>query len=125
MRLSSLRAACLVLLALLPPTWRRRPWFAVEIRTGPGWDPALAPGDQTAFAEHGAHLRDLREAGALHFGARYAELGLPGARRGRRGRCAQPHGRGSVHAGGHLHLSHRAHERLLRLARCRRGRGAP
>jgi uncharacterized protein YciI len=50
--------------------------FAVEIRIGPGWDPDKAPGQQRAFAEHSAHLRELREAGRIVFGSRYSDVGL-------------------------------------------------
>jgi len=50
--------------------------FAVEIRTGPKWDPALPPPQQAYFKEHSANLRQLREAGRLVLGARYSDKGL-------------------------------------------------
>lgn len=50
--------------------------FAVEIRTGPKWDPALPPPQQVYFKEHSANLRQLREAGRLVLGARYSDKGL-------------------------------------------------
>lgn len=50
--------------------------FAVEIRTGPAWDTAKPPQEQPHFAAHSAHLRRLREQGALLVGARYADVGL-------------------------------------------------
>ncbi|MFN0184788.1 MAG: YciI family protein [Aquabacterium sp.] len=50
--------------------------FAVEIRTGPAWDAAKAPQEQMFFREHSAHLRRLREQGALVMGARYGDKGL-------------------------------------------------
>jgi uncharacterized protein YciI len=50
--------------------------FAVEIRTGPTWDPAKPPGEQAFFREHSAHLKRLRDAGHIVMGARYADKGL-------------------------------------------------
>jgi uncharacterized protein YciI len=50
--------------------------FAVEIRTGPSWDPAKPPGEQAFFREHSAHLKRLRDAGHIVMGARYADKGL-------------------------------------------------
>jgi uncharacterized protein YciI len=50
--------------------------FAVEIRTGPSWDPAKSPGEQAFFREHSAHLKRLRDAGHVVMGARYADKGL-------------------------------------------------
>lgn len=52
------------------------PLFVAEIRTGPRWDPARPPGEQTLFREHSAHLRKLREAGHIRLGARYGDKGL-------------------------------------------------
>lgn len=52
------------------------PLFAVEIRTGPKWDAAKPPPEQAWFREHSAHLRRLREAGQIRFGARYGDKGL-------------------------------------------------
>lgn len=50
--------------------------FAVEIKTGPAWVSSKPPQDQAFFREHSAHLRQLREAGVLVLGARYADKGL-------------------------------------------------
>lgn len=50
--------------------------FAVEIQTGPAWDPARPPHEQAHFREHSAHLRRLREQGVLVLGARYSDKGL-------------------------------------------------
>lgn len=52
------------------------PHFAVEIRTGPGWDTRRPPQEQALFREHSAHLRRLREEGHVMLGARYADKGL-------------------------------------------------
>lgn len=52
------------------------PTFAVEIRTGPGWDARKPPQEQALFREHSAHLRRLREEGHVLLGARYADKGL-------------------------------------------------
>lgn len=49
--------------------------FAVEIRTGPAWDPARPPQEQAHFRAHSQHLRRLREQGVLLVGARYAYKG--------------------------------------------------
>jgi uncharacterized protein YciI len=50
--------------------------FAVEIRTGPGWDARKPPQEQAQFREHSAHLRRLRDAGHIVLGARYSDKGL-------------------------------------------------
>jgi uncharacterized protein YciI len=50
--------------------------FAVEIQTGPGWDPAKPPQDQAFFKEHSAHLKQMRDAGRIRAGARYGDKGL-------------------------------------------------
>jgi uncharacterized protein YciI len=50
--------------------------FAVEFRTGPGWDKAKPPGEQKHFADHSANLRKLRQEGRIVLGARYGEVGL-------------------------------------------------
>jgi len=52
------------------------PQFAVEIRTGPGWDPNKPPQEQAQFREHSAHLRRLRDEGHILLGARYSDKGL-------------------------------------------------
>jgi uncharacterized protein YciI len=50
--------------------------FAVEIKTGPGWDSAKPPQEQLHFRDHSLNLRRLREQGHLLMGARYADKGL-------------------------------------------------
>lgn len=52
------------------------PLFAVQIRTGPAWEPQKPPQEQAHFQAHSAHLKRLREAGQLLMGARYADVGL-------------------------------------------------
>jgi uncharacterized protein YciI len=59
-----------------PSTTIDLPLFAIEIKTGPKWDPAKPPQDQAFFKEHSANLRRLRDAGALVMGARYSDKGL-------------------------------------------------
>jgi uncharacterized protein YciI len=58
------------------PAAAERPLFAIEITTGPKWDPARPPQEQQHFSAHSANLRRLREAGALVMGARYGDKGL-------------------------------------------------
>lgn len=50
--------------------------FIVHFETGPNWNKALAPKDQTGFEGHSANLKRLREEGVIVFGARYGELGM-------------------------------------------------
>lgn len=50
--------------------------FAVEIKTGPAWDPSKPPQDQAHFRDHSANLRRLRDLGALVLGARLGDKGL-------------------------------------------------
>ena len=50
--------------------------FAVELRTGPGWDAARAAHEQAHFREHSANLKRLRQAGQLLVGARYGDKGF-------------------------------------------------
>ena len=50
--------------------------FAVEVKVGPNWDTAKAPGDQAYFKEHSANLKRLRDAGHIVMGARYSDIGL-------------------------------------------------
>ena len=52
------------------------PLFAALFKTGPKWDAAKAPGDQAFFREHSANLSNLRAAGRIAIGARYADVGL-------------------------------------------------
>lgn len=50
--------------------------FVVHFSTGPNWDTALAPNQQTAFGEHSANLNRLRQENRIVFGARYSEFGM-------------------------------------------------
>jgi uncharacterized protein YciI len=50
--------------------------FAVEFRTGPGWDKAKPPNQQKHFSDHSANLRKLRQEGRIVLGGRYGEVGL-------------------------------------------------
>lgn len=76
--------ALLLLAALLPasaqpasaPAMSDGLLFAVEIKTGPAWESTKPPQEQAFFREHSAHLRKLRDAGQLVFGARYGDKGL-------------------------------------------------
>jgi len=52
------------------------PLFAVQIKTGPAWDKAKPPHEQSEFAAHSAHLKALRDAGHIVVGARYSDIGL-------------------------------------------------
>ncbi len=87
-RLALLLSGC-VLLGCALPGWAQNPapdapasapatrlLFAVEIKTGPAWVSSKPPQEQAFFREHSAHLRQLREAGVLVVGARYADKGL-------------------------------------------------
>jgi len=51
-------------------------WFAVEIITGPNWDPQLEAHEQAFFKDHSAHLQKLRAAGHIVMGTRYSDIGL-------------------------------------------------
>ena len=51
-------------------------WFAVEIITGPNWDPNLSAYEQAFFKEHSAHLQQLRADGHIVMGTRYSDIGL-------------------------------------------------
>ncbi len=50
--------------------------FAVRLSTGPAWDTAKPPNDQTGMKEHSANIARLRREGTLVLGARFGELGL-------------------------------------------------
>lgn len=52
------------------------PLFAVEITTGPKWDPGKPPQEQQFFREHSSNLKRLRDSGHLVMGARYSDKGL-------------------------------------------------
>jgi hypothetical protein len=51
-------------------------WFAVEIMTGPNWDPSISASEQPFFREHSTHLQKLRTDGHIVMGARYSDIGL-------------------------------------------------
>jgi hypothetical protein len=50
--------------------------YAVRLATGPAWDAAKSPNDQTGMKEHSANIGRLRREGTLVLGARFGELGL-------------------------------------------------
>ena len=76
-----LLAAALLLLATLgteqpepaPPTTRL---FAIVFRTGPAWDKAKPPAQQSFMKEHSQNLAALRKAEKIARGGRFGEFGL-------------------------------------------------
>ncbi len=71
--------ACLLALATISAVAgesAQQPLFLVHFETGPNWDPALPPPEQTGFREHSANLGRLRGEGIIQFGARYGEFGM-------------------------------------------------
>ena len=50
--------------------------FAVVFRTGPAWDAAKPPGEQTHFKDHSANIARLKAEGRLVVGGRFADVGL-------------------------------------------------
>jgi uncharacterized protein YciI len=52
------------------------PLFAVEFRTGPGWDSSKPASEQAHFREHSANLARLRKEGRVVVGARYSDKGF-------------------------------------------------
>ena len=52
------------------------PLFAVEFRTGPGWDSSKPASEQAHFRDHSANLARLRKEGRAVIGARYADKGF-------------------------------------------------
>ncbi len=50
--------------------------YAVRLTTGPAWDAAKSPNEQTGMREHSANVARLRHEGLLVLGARFGELGL-------------------------------------------------
>ena len=50
--------------------------YAVRLSTGPAWEAAKSPNDQTGMKEHSANIARLRREGTLVLGARFGELGL-------------------------------------------------
>jgi uncharacterized protein YciI len=57
----------------VPPTG---PLFAVEFRTGSGWDHTKPAHEQAYFRDHSANLKRLRDQGQLVLGARYSDRGF-------------------------------------------------
>ncbi|MEO6222364.1 MAG: hypothetical protein ABIP90_03875 [Vicinamibacterales bacterium] len=49
---------------------------AVRLSTGPAWDAAKGPNDQTGISAHSLNIARLRGHGTLVFGGRFGELGL-------------------------------------------------
>jgi uncharacterized protein YciI len=58
------------------PAAKSVPLFAVTYTTGPKWDAAKPPQDQTFFKEHSAHLARLRTENVSVLGGRYGDKGL-------------------------------------------------
>ena len=50
--------------------------YAVRLSTGPAWDAAKSPNDQSGMKEHSGNIARLRREGTLVLGARFGELGL-------------------------------------------------
>jgi hypothetical protein len=50
--------------------------YAVRLSTGPAWDAAKSPNDQSGMKEHSANIARMRREGTLVLGARFGELGL-------------------------------------------------
>jgi hypothetical protein len=50
--------------------------YAIRLTTGPAWDAAKSPNEQTGMKEHSANIARLRREGTLVLGARFGELGL-------------------------------------------------
>ena len=59
-----------------PATPPPGPLYAAIFKTGPRWDSAKPPNEQPFFKEHSANLANLRAAGTIVIGARYADVGL-------------------------------------------------
>jgi hypothetical protein len=50
--------------------------YLVTISLGETWDKTKKANEQTYFKEHSAHLKSLRDAGKIKFGARYSANGM-------------------------------------------------
>lgn len=50
--------------------------YIVTYTTGPTWDTAKAPNEQSYFMDHSANLGKLRKDGVITAGARYGEKGI-------------------------------------------------
>lgn len=74
--LLGLAASLTSVVAQVPASPPPAPLHAAVFKTGPEWDPAKPPNEQTFFREHSANLAKLRAAGTIVMGARYADVGL-------------------------------------------------
>jgi hypothetical protein len=70
--LTLLLLSTLTALAQTPPTLPRL--YAVRLSSGPAWDAAKSPNDQTGMKEHSANVARLRREGTLVHGALRADL---------------------------------------------------
>jgi hypothetical protein len=50
--------------------------YIVTYTTGPKWDHAKAPNEQTYFIDHSTNLGKLRKEGVIKAGARYGDKGI-------------------------------------------------
>jgi uncharacterized protein YciI len=79
-----MRIAALLVLAVLSwtawgqaaPAPSQEKLFLVVFSLGPAWDKSKPPPEQTAFREHGANLKRLRDEKRIAMGARYADKGM-------------------------------------------------
>ncbi len=76
MLLASLISSALALAQAPSPIAPPPRLYAVRLSTGPAWDAAKSPNDQTGMKEHSANIARLRREGMLVLGARFGELGL-------------------------------------------------
>ena len=51
-------------------------YFILIYSLGESWDPSKSPSEQLYFADHSAHLRDLRIKERITIGARYSDKGM-------------------------------------------------
>src|SRR5687768_8920837 len=72
-------ALCLLMIAAFgarAQTQKTDSLYIVTFTTGSSWDAAKSPNEQSYFKEHSMRLSELRKAGVIKFGARYAEKGI-------------------------------------------------
>ncbi len=72
----SLTLAGYPLFSQTPPAAAADSLFIVSYTTGPGWQAAKPPQEQTYFKEHSQHLQQLRKDGLIKAGARYSDKGI-------------------------------------------------